>query len=247
MREDLIIGRRAIAEAMAADRAIDKIYIAKGDRDGNLGKLSSEARERGIAVVMTDRRALDTMTENAAHQGIAAVAAERAYSGISDILASAEARGEPPLIVMCDGISDGHNLGAIIRTAECAGAHGIIIPRRRSAGLTAAVGKAAAGAIEHIPVARVPNLPAAMRELKDAGVWVYGADAQGGNPLWSSDLKGPVCLVIGSEGKGLGRLVREHCDGIVTIPMYGKIASLNASASAAILLYEVARQNRRGE
>jgi len=241
-REDLIEGRNAVTEALRAGRNIDKIYIAKGEVDKTLGHIASKARDMGIVVVEADRRKLDSMSVTHAHQGVVALAAVREYSSIDDILRIAEERGEPPFVIVCDEISDPHNLGAIIRTAECVGAHGIVIPKRRSAGLTSIVGKTSAGAVEHMAVARVSNLPAAIKELKQRGLWVYGtaADAQSG--MWDTDLSSTVCLVIGSEGDGMGRLVTENCDFLVSIPMHGKVNSLNASAAASILLYEVLRQ-----
>ena len=241
-REDIIEGRNAVLEALRAGRAIDKIYIAKGDVDKTLGHIASKARALGCVVVEADRRKLDAMSQTHAHQGVVALAAVRTYCSIDDILAIAEERGEAPFVIVCDEVSDPHNLGAIIRTAECAGAHGIIIPKRRSAGLTAIVGKTSAGAAEHMAVARVPNLTAALKELRDRGLWIFGSAAEGSSPLWKADLTGPVCLVIGSEGDGMNRLVRETCDFLVSIPMHGKVSSLNASAAAAVLIYETLRQ-----
>lgn len=241
-RADLIEGRNAVIEALRAGRTIDKIYIAKGDVDQTLGHIASKARSAGVVVVEADRRKLDAMSQTHAHQGVIALCAVKEYCTVADILAVAEARGEPPFIIVCDEISDPHNLGAIIRSAECAGAHGIIIPKRRSAGLTAIVDKTSAGAAEHVAIARVPNLSAAIGELKKSGLWVYGAAAEGASPMWQTDLTGPVCLVIGSEGDGIGRLVRENCDFLVSIPLKGQISSLNASAAAAVLMYEVLRQ-----
>ncbi len=241
-RDDLIEGRNAVTEALRAGRSIDKIYIAKGETDKALGHIASKARGMGIVVTECDRRKLDAMSVTHAHQGVIALCAVREYVEIEDILAIAQERGEPPFVIVCDEISDPHNLGAIIRTAECAGAHGIIIPKRRSAGLTSIVGKTSAGAAEHMAVARVPNLPAAIKALKERGLWIFGSAAGGSNELWKTDLRGPVCLVIGSEGDGMGRLVTESCDFLVSIPMRGKLNSLNASAAAAVLMYEVLRQ-----
>ena len=241
-REDLIEGRNAVIEALRAGRTIDKIYIAKGDVDQTLGHIASKARSAGVVVVEADRRKLDAMSQTHAHQGVIALCAVKEYCTVADILAIAQARGEPPFVIVCDEISDPHNLGAIIRSAECAGAHGVIIPKRRSAGLTAVVDKTSAGAVEHVAIARVPNLSAAIGELKKSGLWGYGAAAEGSSPMWQSDLTGPVCLVIGSEGDGIGRLVRENCDFLVSIPLKGQISSLNASAAAAVLMYEVLRQ-----
>lgn len=241
-REDLVEGRNAVIEALRAGRALDKIYIAKGETDKTLGHIASRAREAGIVVVEADRRKLDAMSATKAHQGVVAVAAVREYATVEDILAVAEERGEKPFIILCDEISDPHNLGAILRSAECVGAHGVIIPKRRSAGLTGIVGKTSAGAVEHIPVARVANLPSAIRDLKERGLWVYGTAANAPASLWETDLTGPCCIVVGSEGDGMGRLVTEQCDFLVSIPMRGKLDSLNASAAAAVLMYEVLRQ-----
>lgn len=242
LQNDVIEGRNAVIEALRAGRAIDKIYIAKGDVDRTLGHIASKGREKGIVVVECDRRKLDFMSQTHAHQGVIALAAVREYCSIDDIFALADERGEKPFIIVCDEISDGHNLGAIIRSAECAGAHGIIIPKRRSAGLTAVVDKASAGAAEHMLIARVANLPAAIKDLKSRGLWVYGTAADGQNDLWHTDFSGAVALVIGSEGDGMGRLVKENCDFVVSLPMKGQVSSLNASNAAAITMYEILRQ-----
>ncbi len=240
--DGMIEGRNAVIEALRVGTNIDKIMIARGETDATLGHIASKAREKGIVVVDVDRRKLDNMSQTHAHQGVIAVAAVRAYVSVEDILAVAAERGEAPLIVICDEISDPHNLGAIIRTAECAGAHGVIIPKRRSAGLTAVVAKTSAGAVSHVPVARVANLTACLKELKEQGMWIFGTAADGAVNLYEADLKGPTGIVIGSEGSGMSRLVAENCDFTVSIPMKGKLNSLNASASAAILLYEAVRQ-----
>ena len=242
VENDIIEGRNAVIEALRAGRAIDKIFIAKGDVDKTLGHIASRAREQGVVVVEADRRKLDFMSRTKAHQGVVALAAVRDYCEVADILAIAEERGEAPFVIVCDEISDPHNLGAIIRTAECVGAHGVVIPKRRSAGLTAIVGKASAGAAEYMAIARVANIPSALKELKEAGLWVYGTAADGASPLWSTDLSGPIALVIGSEGDGMGRLVRESCDFVLSLPMKGQVSSLNASAAAAITMYEILRQ-----
>ena len=242
IQNEIIEGRNAVIEALRAGRAIDKLYINKGEVDKTLGHIASKARDKGIVVVECDRRKLDFMSQTHAHQGVIAVCAVREYCSVEDIFAIAEGRGEVPFIIVCDEISDGHNLGAIIRSAECAGAHGVIIPKRRSAGLTAVVDKASAGAAEHMAIARVPNLPAAIRELKERGLWVYGTAADGASDLWHTDFTGPLALVIGSEGDGMGRLVAESCDYIVSLPMKGQVSSLNASAAAAITMYEILRQ-----
>ena len=242
IKNDIIEGRNAVIEALRAGRAIDKIFINKGDVDKTLGHIASKAREKGVVVVECDRRKLDFMSQTHAHQGVIALAAVREYCTVDDIFAAAEEKGEKPFIVVCDEISDPHNLGAIIRSAECAGVHGLIIPKRRSAGLTAIVDKARAGAAEHALIARVPNIPAAINELKERGVWIYGTAAEGSSDLWHTDLTGALALVIGSEGDGMGRLVSENCDFVVSLPMKGLVGSLNASAAAAITMYEVLRQ-----
>ena len=240
--DGVIEGRNAVLEALRAGTPVDKIYIAKGETDASLGHIASTARGKGIVVVEADRRKLDGMSRTHAHQGVIALAAMREYVSVQSLLDAAAEKGEAPLLVVCDEISDPHNLGAILRTAECAGAHGVIIPKRRSAGLTAIVGKTSAGAVSYMPVARVANLPATLEELKKKGVWVYGTAAEGTTSLYDADLKGPAAIVIGSEGSGMGRLVREKCDFLVSIPMKGHISSLNASAAAAILLYEAVRR-----
>ena len=242
IQNELVEGRNAVMEALKAGRAIDKLYISKGDVDKTLGHIASTARAKGVVVVECDRRKLDFMSQTHAHQGVIALCAVREYCTVEDLFAVAEQRGEAPFIIVCDEISDGHNLGAIIRTAECVGAHGVIIPKRRSAGLTAVVDKASAGAAEHMAIARVPNIPTALKELKERGLWVYGTAADGQSDLWHTDFSGPLALVIGSEGDGMGRLVRESCDFIVSLPMKGKVSSLNASAAAAITMYEILRQ-----
>lgn len=240
--ENLLEGRNALTEALAAGRTVDKVYIAAGDTDRALARLAAMAKQAGAVVVETDRRKLDQMSATGAHQGVIAVTAAHSYASIDDIFDRAAQSGEQPLIVICDELTDPHNLGAIMRTAECAGAHGIIIPKRRSVGLTAVVGKASAGAVEYMPVARVNNITAAIKELKDRGVWIYGTAADGATPLYQADLAGAAAIVIGNEGEGMSRLVAENCDFKVSIPMKGRISSLNASAAAAILLYEAVRQ-----
>lgn len=238
----LIEGRNAVIEALRSGTAIDKIYIAKGDTDAALGHIAAKARAAGAVVVNADRRKLDAMSRTHSHQGVIAVSAVRAYAQVEDLLQRAADAGEPPLLVVCDELSDPHNLGAVIRTAECAGAHGVIIPKRRSAGLTAVVAKTSAGAVAHLPVARVPNLTQTLRELKQQGIWVFGTAADGDTSLYDADLRGPAALVIGSEGDGMSRLVEQQCDFRLSIPLRGQLNSLNASASAAIVLYEAVRQ-----
>ena len=243
-QEGLLEGRNALQEALRSGRTIDKVWVAAGDTDRNLARLASEAKEQGAVVIPVDRRKLDNMSITHAHQGVIALAAARPYATLDDIFALAESRGEAPLIVVCDELSDPHNLGAIIRSAECAGAHGVVIPKRRSAGLTPVVAKASAGAIEYMPVARVSNISSALKELQARGVWVYGTAADGTQKLYDANFQGPTAIVIGNEGTGMGRLVRQTCDVLVRIPMRGRISSLNASAAAAILLYEAVRQRK---
>ena len=240
--DGLIEGRNAVIEALRAGTAIDKIYIARGETDATLGHIASTARNKGVVVVEADRRKLDGMSRTKSHQGVVAIAAVREYASVDDILNAARDKGEAPLVVVCDELSDPHNLGAVIRTAEAAGAHGVIIPKRRSAGLTAIVAKTSAGAVSYLPVARVPNLTALLKELKEQGLWVFGTAADGGTGLYEADLRGPAAIVIGSEGDGMSRLVREQCDFLVSIPMRGRVNSLNASAAAAVVLYEAVRQ-----
>ncbi|MDE7054982.1 MAG: 23S rRNA (guanosine(2251)-2'-O)-methyltransferase RlmB [Oscillospiraceae bacterium] len=240
--ENLIEGRNAVTEALRAGTAIDKLYAAKGGTDHTLSRIIAQAKKAGVVVVEADRRKLDAMSETHSHQGVIAVAAAQSYATVEDILEKAAAAGEPPLVVVCDEISDPHNLGAIIRTAECAGAHGVIIPKRRSAGLTAVVAKTSAGAVSYLPVARVPNIPALLKDLQKKGLWVFGTAAGGSVSLYDADLRSPAAIVIGSEGDGMGRLVGECCDFLVSIPMKGRINSLNASAAAAVLLFEALRQ-----
>lgn len=238
---DVIAGRNAVAEALRAGRPIDRIYVRRGDRTGSVHAILRMAKEAGVAVKDVDARKLDAMCGGENHQGIAAVAAVHAFSEAEDIFALAESRGEPPFLIVCDEIADPHNLGAIIRTAECAGAHGVVIPKRRSVGLTAAVGRASAGAVEYLPVVRVPNIASFLDEIKARGVWVYTADMDGTD--WcQTDFSGPAALVVGSEGFGVSRLVKEKSDFIVSLPMKGRINSLNASVACGILCYEIARQ-----
>ncbi len=240
--EGQLEGRNALQEALKSGRTIDKVFIADGQTDRGLQRLAALAKEAGAVVVPVDRRKLDAMSFTHAHQGIIAQAAARDYCSIDEILAEAESRGEAPLLVLCDDLSDPHNLGAIMRSAECAGAHGIIIPKRRCVGLTATVAKASAGAVEYMKVARVANLNSAIAELKEKGVWIFGTAAEGSVPMYRADLRGPAAIVIGNEGDGISPLVRKNCDMLLSIPMRGRISSLNASAAASILLYEALRQ-----
>ena len=241
LSENVIFGRNSVRELLESGRDIEKIYVNEGEREGSILTLIAEARSRRLNIVETDRRKLDRIALGGRHQGIIAVAAARDYSTVDDILAFAEERGEKPLVVVLDGVEDPHNLGAIIRSAECLGAHGVIIPKRRSAGLTATVSKASAGALEHMRVARVTNLAAAVDELKERGLWIYAAD-MGEGVYYENDLTGSAAIVMGSEGFGISRLVREKCDFKLSIPLFGSVNSMNVSCAAAVLLAECAKQ-----
>ncbi len=238
-QNDLLIGRNAVTEALKAGREIDTLFITRGNSNPALLRIVSMAKEKGAVIKEADQKKLDYMCGGGNHQGVCAFVASHEYSTVDDILDYAREKGEKPFVVICDEIEDPHNLGAIIRTAECAGAHGVIIPKRRSAALSYAVGKTSAGALEYMRVARVSNLAQTIDELKEKGLWVYGADMDG-DDYKSVDVAESAALVIGSEGKGLGKLVRQKCDVIVSLPMKGKINSLNASVAAGILMYEIA-------
>ena len=238
-RDDIIFGRNPVSEAIRSGRPIDSVLIAKGNQSGAITGILAKAREKKIRIKEVDPKKLDFMCAHGTHQGIAAVVAACEYKELEDVFALAEERGEAPFVIVLDEIEDPHNLGAIIRTAECSGAHGVIIPSRRSASLTFTVGKVSAGAVEYVPVVRVPNIPAVLDTLKEKGLWVYGADMNG-EDFRKCDMSGAVALVIGNEGKGMGRLVREKCDVIVSLPMKGKLNSLNASVAAGVLMYAVA-------
>ncbi len=239
--EGVIVGRNAVLELLKSGRSIDKLLVKEGELEGSAKLIVAEAAARGIPVVHTERAGLDRICGGLNHQGVIAYAAAKEYVSIDDILATAAERGEPPFVLVLDGIEDPYNLGAIIRTAECAGVHGVIIPKRRSATLSAAVEKASAGALEHMAIARVPNLTAAVEELKEKGLWVYAAEA-GGQPLHSTSMTGPVAVVMGGEGTGVSQLLRSKCDFTVSVPLCGRINSLNVSAAAAVVLYEVRNQ-----
>lgn len=236
----IIEGRNSILEAIRMGRTIDKVLYAEGDK--NLNHIISMAKQAGAVITRCDRRKLDTLSTSGAHQGIIAFAAAHEYSTIDDILDYAEKTGRAPLVVVCDEISDPHNLGAIIRSAEAAGAHGVIIPKRRNAGLGGVVAKVSSGALEHIRVARVSNIVNTLNDLKKRGLWVYGTGLGATASLYETDLTGAAAIVIGSEGDGMGRLVTECCDVVMSIPMLGKTQSLNASAAAAVVLFETVRQ-----
>lgn len=237
----IVAGRNAVRELLKSGRDIDKIVVS--GREGSVVALVAEAKERGIPVVNAESSKLDYLAGGAVHQGIIAYAAEKDYSTVDEILALAEERGEKPLIVIADGVEDPHNLGAIIRCAECAGAHGVIIPKRHSSGLTPVVAKASAGAIWHMAVARVSNIAQTIERLKEYGVWTFAAEA-GGAAYYETDFDLPAAIVFGSEGEGVGRLVKESCDFIVSIPMYGHVNSLNVSTAASVILCHAARMQR---
>lgn len=233
-------GRNPVVEALKSGRTIEKILMADGMNKASIGKILSLAKEQGIPVQTAPRARLDQFVEGN-HQGVIAHLAAHTYATMADVYKRAEASGEPPFVLILDGIEDPHNLGAIIRTAECAGVHGVMIPKRRAAGLTSTVAKTAAGALEYVPVVKVGNLAQEMEKLKKDGFWIYGTDMSDSN-VFETDLSGSVALVIGNEGKGISKNIRAHCDGLVSIPMVGKITSLNASVAAAVVTYEVRRQ-----
>ena len=240
--EDMVYGRNAVLELLKAGRDINKIFVERGEKHGSVKEIMAKAREAGIVIAEVEKAKLERMTsEN--HQGVIAIVPPFDYCEIEDILDFAKEKGEAPFVILLDGIEDPHNLGAIIRTAETAGVHGIIIPKRRSASVNSTVSKVSAGAVAYMKVARVNNLNDAIRNLKEAGLWVIGTDGEAKEFYNQLDLTGPIALVIGSEGFGMSRLVKENCDGLVKIPMKGKITSLNASVAAGIMMYEVVRQN----
>ena len=242
MTEEFTIeGRNAVLEAYRAGKTIDKLYVQDGVKDGPIQSIIREAKKQDTIVNFVSRERLNQMSEEGHHQGVIAHAAAYEYAEVEDILKAAEEKGEPPFIFLLDGIEDPHNLGAIIRTANLAGAHGVIIPKRRASGLTAVVAKTSAGALNYTPVAKVTTLAATIEELKEKGLWFVCADMNG-ELMYRLNLKGPVGLVIGGEGDGVGRLVREKCDMVASIPMKGNIDSLNASVAAGVLAYEIVRQ-----
>lgn len=243
MKEQYIVGRNPVLEVLKTEKEIEKILILKGELRGSIKKIIGIAKDRNINVQEVDKVRLDQISQGSVHQGVAALVAPYAYSSIDEILQIAKKLNQPPFLLILDEIEDPHNLGAILRTAECGGVHGVIIPKRRSAHVTGAVYKSSAGAVEHIAVAKVNNISDAIEELKQKGLWVYGADIGGEDYYYDLELTGPIALVIGSEGKGISRLVKEKCDFLVKIPMLGQITSLNASNAASILIYEVVRQN----
>ena len=236
-----IEGRNAVLEAFRSGRTIDKLFVLDGCKDGPVQSIMREAKKHDTIVNFVTKERLDQLSETKKHQGVIAMAAAYGYSTVDEILARAEEKGEPPFLVLLDNIEDPHNLGAIIRTANLAGAHGVIIPKRRAVGLTATVAKASAGAINYTPVAKVTNLTQMIKELKEKGIWFVCAD-MGGTTMYDLDLKGPIGLVIGNEGEGVGKLVKENCDFIASIPMRGDIDSLNASVACGVLSFEIVRQ-----
>jgi 23S rRNA (guanosine2251-2'-O)-methyltransferase len=241
IEEFTIEGRNAVLEAFRSGKTIDKLYVQKGVSDGPIQSILREAKKTDTIVNFVERERLDQMSEEGHHQGVIAHAAAYEYAEVEDLLKAAEEKGEPPFFFLLDGIEDPHNLGAIIRTANLAGAHGVIIPKRRAVGLTATVAKTSAGALNYTPVAKVTNLTAVMEDLKKKGMWFVCADMDG-ESMYRLDLKGPIGLVIGSEGSGVGRLIKETCDMVASIPMKGNIDSLNASVAAGVLAYEIVRQ-----
>ncbi|MBU3178280.1 23S rRNA (guanosine(2251)-2'-O)-methyltransferase RlmB [Clostridium estertheticum] len=245
IREDLIEGRNAVIEALKSDRTVEYILIAKGDMVGSISVVLALAKEKGIVTKEVDRRKLDEMSQTSSHQGVIAVVTPYKYFEINDIFKYAEEKGEKPFIIILDEIEDPHNFGSIIRTAEVCGAHGIIIPKRKNVGATPTVYKTSAGAIEHVKIAKVTNINVAIEEIKKRGVWVYGADMEGEDYIFNTDLTGSVALVIGSEGRGIAKLTKEKCDVLVKIPMVGKITSLNASVAAGMVMYEIMKQKIR--
>jgi len=243
--DEYLAGKHPVLEAMKAGRSINKIFMSNQAQRHLVQPIMEEAKARGIVVQQVDKSKLDRLVPDMQHQGVVAQAAAVAYVEVDELLARAAERGEAPLIVLLDEIEDPHNLGSILRTADCTGVHGVIVPKRRSAGLTAVVAKTSAGAVEYVPVARVANLVQTMEKLKEAGLWIAGADAGAKEGFYETSLTGPLAIVIGNEGQGLSRLVRERCDFILSLPMVGQINSLNASVATGVILYEVVRQRQQ--
>ncbi|GAB6992513.1 23S rRNA (guanosine(2251)-2'-O)-methyltransferase RlmB [Paenibacillus pini] len=245
MEEELIAGKHSVTEAMRSGRTINKIWIAENAQKHLTLPIVAEAKKLGIVIQQVDRRKLDQLTPDVQHQGVVAQVAPYAYAEVDDLLLAAEAKGEAPFLIILDEIEDPHNLGSILRTADCTGAHGVIVPKRRSAQITATVSKTSAGAVEYVPVARVTNLSQTMDQLKEKGVWIVGTDLEAVQDMYETNVfDGPVAIVIGNEGKGIGRLIREKCDVLVKLPMSGRINSLNASVAAGVVMYEVLRRRR---
>lgn len=243
MTDEMIVGRNSVMEAIKSGR-VNKILLAKGDRQGSIREVIGVAKEKGILIQDVDIKKINDLAKGLRHQGVLAYVAPVEYVELEDILAKAEAAGQPPFIVLLDELEDPHNLGAILRTADAAGVHGVLIPKRRSCPLSATVAKTSAGAVEYVPVAKIGNVAQTIKELQRLGMWVVGADMDGDKDYYEADLTGPLVLVIGSEGKGIGRLTKEVCDFLVRIPMQGKINSLNASVAGAILMYESMKQRQ---
>ncbi|KON85830.1 RNA methyltransferase TrmH [Sporosarcina globispora] len=241
MSQDLIIGKNPVIEALKSERDINKIFIAEGSQSGQMQQVIGLAKSAGVLVQFVPKKKIDQMAEGN-HQGVIAQVAAYQYAEIDDLFAAAEQKNEAPFFLLLDEIEDPHNLGSIMRTADAVGAHGIIIPKRRAVGLTATVAKASTGAIEYIPVVRVTNMARTIDELKERGVWIAGTDAKGKQDYRQMDGMMPLGLVIGSEGKGMGRLIRDKCDFLINLPMAGHVTSLNASVAAALLMYEVYRK-----
>lgn len=239
--EDKIIGRNPVMEAIRSGREIDKLLIKKGNYEGSIVPIIKLAKDRGIIIQETEKQKLDMLSDGGNHQGVIAFAASHTYVSVEDILNRCQEKGKAPFLIICDKITDPHNLGSILRTANCVGADGVIIPKRSSVGLNAVVAKTSAGAVEYTPVAKVTNIAQTIDALKEKGVWVVGADMDG-EEMYRANLTGAIALVVGSEGEGISRLVREKCDFLVKIPMFGQINSLNASVAAAVLMYEISRQ-----
>ena len=242
MSDEFIVGRNSVLEALKSGRSLNKIMVAKGEKHGSVLEILGQARAQGIIVQEVETAKLEALAGGMRHQGIVASAAPVAYAELEDVFAAAEEKGEPPFLILLDEIEDPHNLGAILRTADAAGVHGVLVPKRRSAPLSAAVAKVSAGAVEYVPVVRIGNIVQTMKELKKRGLWIVGADMDGDKAFFDADLTGPIALVVGSEGAGIGRLVKENCDFLVKIPMKGKISSLKASVACSLLLYEILKQ-----
>lgn len=242
MENDVVFGRNSVIELLNSNRTVNKLFIQKGETHGSIGKVIELAREKRIVISEVQKGKLDEITDNQNHQGVVAVTSPYEYCEIDDILKVAEDRNEKPFILIADGIEDPHNLGAMIRTAECMGVHGVIIPKRRAVAVTNTVAKVAAGALEYMKVARVNNINDSIEELKEKGVWVVGTDAAGNDFLTDIDMTGAIAVVIGSEGEGMASLTRKRCDFLAKIPMKGRITSLNASVTCGMVIYEVARQ-----
>ena len=240
--DDQVEGRNSVLELLGSEKDINKIYITRGEKQGSINKIIGRAKGKGIVLVEVDKTKLDEMSQTGNHQGVIAIVPPFEYCEVEDILDEAKNKKEQPFILILDGIEDPHNLGAIIRTAETAGVHGVIIPKRRAASVNSTVNKVSAGAVEYMKIARVNNINDTIQYLKDNGLWIIGTDGEAENYYYKQDLTGPIALVIGSEGYGMNRLVSENCDILVKIPMMGKITSLNASVSAGIVTYEIVKQ-----